>query len=249
MIGYLAGSLSPLHDPSGNPIYATGSGVQLYEDDTGTIVDVSGNDQDPLTGNPYQDEVAGPYTAAAPVAPIGVLASGSPTAPSAGQSPAGSQWRFQGAWTSSLADPLAGLSAQTVISQLGAAVAPDFSIVASTPNPATQVLSGSISVSLVDNTGHALITDGQSVIQNAFAKIVGSGNVQSNSAQLIAAGPSSGGVFTTGASNPTPPSSISNFFSSLLSPSPSTPSSGTSPWVWILIAGVGLIAIGVAVKK
>lgn len=87
MIGYLGltpVNLVPLQDNSGNPVFASGanaSGVQLYKDNTGAIVDVNGNDQDPNTGNMYQDEIAGPYTTPPAVWMTPSPASGIPPTP------------------------------------------------------------------------------------------------------------------------------------------------------------------------
>lgn len=187
---------------------------------------------DPLTGQSYADET-----------PAQVAAAVNEFYGATTESPAGSKWQFVGAWTSGAGDPLAGLSAQNVISRLSAAVQPDFSVIASTPNPAYQILSGSIQVSLVDNTGHAKISDGQSVIQNAFAKIVGYGNVQSNTAQMISiptgvspSSPSGTGTFAPGASNPAHSGN----------PNPQPPSSWIEQhWEELLLAGGAIVVAAI----
>jgi hypothetical protein len=247
-----ATGLAPLTDPSGNPVFAGGpgsNGAQLYEDNTGTIVDINGNSSDPLTGEAYNYEIEGLYTAIPPATPVGVLAPPAPSS-SVAQVPSGSTLTYSAKWnaTFGLVGPqhvIADLTSQLSshgMSVSGAQILSGGSTIGLT--------GGSIQVGIFDSIGHALLSDAQSVLDSIVMNAVGSSNWGGSSLLInTTPGQTSNPLTPSGAPPPSAPSSVSNFFSRLFSPSPSTPSSGTSPWVWLAIAGVGLIVVGVAVKK
>lgn len=232
-----ATGLAPLTDPSGNHVFASGpgaNGAQLYEDNTGTIVDINGNSSDPNTGEAYSYEIEGLYTAAQPSAPVGVLAP---------QVPTGSTLSYAASWNIGLV----GVTPSTVVSELSARLAPYSLAVAASSASAPSLLSqstvGTMQLAIHDSIGHNLLSDAQSILDSLLKQIVGSGNFIQSSIGIVSSPQSGNQPNPTGPPLPGQTVSLPGWLANLISPSSSTPSSGTSPLVWLAVVGLIIVAV------
>jgi hypothetical protein len=254
-----ATTLTPLQSPNGGPIYATNSngtasGAQLYEDATGAIVDSSGNSIDPYTGDLYQDEATGSYTAGG--SPFVLAPSPSPSSQaSAGpQIPSGSVIRFQAAWT--VTDPISAvaslMSASSVISALSSKLPSVGMSLKGTNSASNGPANYAIDVNILDSIGNNLVADALGVITQIVQGQLGSGVVWINSPSIsIVSTPSTGGAPTSVPSTPgaTSPSWFSNLFSGSSSQSSPQPKTGISTAEWALLGTAGVLLLIVLVKK
>lgn len=253
-----AGTLTPLQSPSGGPVYATNSngtasGVQLYEDATGAVVDSSGNPIDPYTGDLYADEAAGSYTAGGSPFVLAPSQSPSSQASAAPQIPSGSVIRYQAAWT--VTDPIAAvaslMSASSVISALSSKLPSVGMSLKSTNSASNGPANYSIDVNILDGIGNNLVTDALGVITQIVQGQLGSGVVWINSPSISIVSTPGGAPASVPStpSGPSAPSWFSNLFSGSSSPGSPQPKTGISTVEWALLGTAGVLLLIVLVKK